>query len=214
VVPSKDKFEQTVREIINSSHYQHLKNNLINFITNLKDLILKWLYRKIDGLNWHLHPSVTDNASTFFIIVGVLILIGFVVLVIVLFSRKVENPTPIKEILGERIERTSTPYTYRKKAEEFEEKGEFRMSIRYGFIGLLLLMHERYLLYLNKASTNLEISAQLKKNDFSRQRELEKAVDIYNSIWYGHKDCGEGLYQSWGINWNLLWDEVEKYEKI
>ena len=213
LIPPQQEFDNTVKQILSRRSYSHLNNNISNFINKVKGDISAWLYEKFSNLNWDISPSISDNFSTVLLIIASLILIAIIVLVVVTISRGFEKQTMVKEIMGEKIGETTTPDSLRNKADQLQKKGDYRQAIRYDFIALLLLMHEKTILYLDKAKTNREIYLQLKENNYSWLDDFIKIVNIYNWSWYGHKQSKKEIYDDWNNSLNLLWSGVKNYDK-
>jgi len=152
--------------------------------------------------------SISGTLSTVFIIIGLLAIVTIIILIVIKFSKTFEKRTRIKEILGEKIEEGTTPNSLRLKAETFAKEEDYRQAIRFDFIALLLLMHDRNILYLDETKTNEEIYNYLKKNDFSQLVLFKALINDFNANWYGHKVWNNGLYKIYKDNVSLIWNEV------
>jgi SMC interacting uncharacterized protein involved in chromosome segregation len=215
MIPTNKEFNSTINKILQGSEYKHLKNNITDFITRIKDEISQWIQKIINKTisNIPSQDAVSDNLANMFIIIGLLLIFIVVVLIIVKVSKTFERKTRIKEILGERIHDKTTPSSLRNKATSFVAEGDYRQAIRYDFIAILLLMHEKNILYLDETKTNEEIYKYLKKNKFSGLLVFEYLTDDFNSAWYGHRLCNKETYGRFFDNINLLWNEVIAYEE-
>ncbi len=211
MIPPQDEFDSTINRILDHKEYSHLHNFFRNFIDNLT--MRDWIVERLTNLNWDISPSVPENLSTILIIIASLVLIAIIALVVVTILRGFDKQSRLKEILGEKIDETTTPGSLRSKADQLKKQGDYRQAIRYDFIALLFLMHEQTILYLDKAKTNLELSLQLKEANFPGQKDFSELIAIYNSIWYGHKQCQREIYEKWNSRNNQLWNEVKDYEK-
>jgi len=164
-------------------------------------------------------PSIGFNLPTFmlnkyFIITIFIIIILAIVIALIIKSKKsFKRKTKIKEIMGEKIEETTTPYSLKKKAKQHEGKGEFRYAIRFYFIALLLLMHENKVLYLDETKTNKEIINYLANNNFKFIPQMSFIIDYFNFYWYGYKICDQEIYKGWEKTLESIWNEIEQREK-
>lgn len=210
---SQVDFDNTVNQILSKSEYRSINNQLRNFINNLRYIIRNWIIDTLRNISWNIPFSAADNLSTIFIIVAILLLIAIIVLVIVTIIKGLDKDVRVKEILGEKITKETTSLTFKNKAEELQKKGRYREAIRYDFIAILLLMHEKRILYLDKAKTNKEIYLYLKKNPFTQIKKFGELIDIFNISWYGHKLCQLENYETWNKKFNHLWSVVISYEK-
>jgi hypothetical protein len=215
IIPSSQEFDSTTNEILQGYKYIHLKTSLLDFILQIKDGISKWIVKvfKNSFSNIHSPGAVSDNLANIFIIIGFLLIFTIVVLIIVKVSKTFERKKRIKEILGEKIDDKTTPSSLRILAASFGVKEDFRQAIRYDFIAILLLMHEKNIVYLDETKTNEEIYKYLKKNEFSMLSVFEYLVNDFNSSWYGHRLCTKQTYDKAVQNINQLWNEVLVYEE-
>lgn len=214
VIPSKSQFDDTVHNILNSTEYTHLKNPLKDFMDkakeSLKETLLNWFKKNFSNMDNA--AVISDSLSTIFMIIGILVIATIMVVIIVKVNKTFERKRRVKEILGEKIDDRTTPSSLRQKASSFGKAGDLRQAIRYDFIALLLLMHEKNLVYLDETKTNEEIFKYLRKNSFDRVDIFKRISDIFNFTWYGHKIYDEDSYKSWSNSIALLWNEVIKYE--
>ncbi|MBZ9687226.1 hypothetical protein G9F72_012910 [Clostridium estertheticum] len=215
ITPSNKEFDTTINKILQGSEYKHLKNNLLDFITKIKESISQWIVKIIKKTisNIPSPDSVSNNLANILIIIGLLLIFVIVVIIIVKVCKTFERKSRIKEILGEKISNKTTPSSLRSTAKVFGEKGDFREAIRYDFIAILLLMHEKNIIYLDETKTNEEIYQYLKKNKFTIFSIFEYIINDFNSSWYGHKVYNRETYDKALKSINLIWNEVIAYEE-
>jgi len=208
--PSKSEFENALHKILLQPEYKRLRLGLGDYIQMLKDYIAKGIVNILKMLfsNMGNMTSISGTLSTVFIIIGLLAIVTIIILIVIKFSKTFEKRTRIKEILGEKIEEGTTPNSLRLKAETFAKEEDYRQAIRFDFIALLLLMHDRNILYLDETKTNEEIYNYLKKNDFSQLVLFKALINDFNANWYGHKVWNNGLYKIYKDNVSLIWNEV------
>jgi len=215
IIPSNKEFENTINKILESPKYKHLNNDIIDYIQNIRQGISQWIEKiigrtisNISSLN-----SVSDSIANILIIIGFLLMLTIVILVIIKVSKAFERKARIREILGESINDKTTPSSLRRAAANFGVKEDFRQAIRYEFIAVLLLMHEKNIIYLDETKTNEEIYKYLKKNKFNNLSSFESLSGAFNSSWYGHRRCDKNSYDKVADTVNLLWNEVLVYEE-
>jgi hypothetical protein len=214
MIPTKNQFDDTVNGILKRTEYAHFKNPIKDFINkakeSLKEALASWFKKNFSNMDNT--AAVSDKLSTIFMIIGILVIVAIIIVIIVKVNKTFERKRRVKEILGEKIDDRTTPSSLKRKALSFRETGDLRQAIRYDFIALLLLMHEKNLVYLDETKTNEEIFKYLRKNSFDRVDVFKRISDIFNSAWYGHRIDDEDSYKSWSNSIALLWDEVIKYE--
>jgi hypothetical protein len=212
---SQPQFEDTVNNVLQRNEYRHLRNALRDLIEKAKEAIGKWILGVFEKTFQGLEnaPAISDKLSTVFLIIGILVFVGLIVFILVKFDRAFDKRRRVQEILGEKIDSRTTPYTLKDKGARFAQEGDLRLGARYNFIGLLLLMHEKSLIYLDETKTNEEIYSYLRKHKFNNLTELKSLIDIFNASWYGHKEVSREGYESFNNTLELLWNEVIKHEE-
>ncbi|OPJ62130.1 hypothetical protein [Clostridium oryzae] len=208
--PSSRQFEDTINSIINRVDYVNLRNGIADFIDNVKQAIIKFLIKIIKGVIKGAvnAPKIADNLSTIFIIIAIVTIAAVLIVIVVKISKTFERKGRITEILGEKIDERTTPVTLRKKAEEFLKAKDYRSAVRFEFIALLLLMHERNVVYLDETNTNEEIYEYLKTTGFNGLDSFKKLINIFNNCWYGHRNSSEQMYNKWIKELTLVWNGV------
>lgn len=215
IIPSSLKFDNTINKILQGFEYKHLRSGVGDFIQKCKDIISQWIQKifnkTISSINFK--NSVSDNLANIFIIIALILIALIVILIIVKVSKSFERKERIKEILGEKINDKTTPSSLRSLAVSYEVKDDYRQAIRYYFIAILLLMHEKTIIYLDETKTNEEIYKCLLQNKFFDPSVLLYVIIDFNSSWYGHKIFNKQAYDKTLQNINLLWKGVLAYEE-
>ena len=214
ITPSKPAFDDAVKIVLSRPEYANLKSALEDIIQNIKEwfisLLIKFFTNLFSGLG--AVKPISGALSTIFIVVALTLIVGIIVFIAIKINKSFEKKGKIKEILGERIDGRTTPETLKAKAKAFEEKEDYRNAIRYDFIALLLLMHEKNVLYLDETRTNEENYSYLNRIKFPKLSEFHYAMEAFNSTWYGYKTCGRDGYGKWSEKINAMWNEVLDYE--
>lgn len=215
ITPSNKEFDNTINDIFQSSDYKYLKSSLADFIQTSKERISQFIKDIINKtiLNIKSKDVVSNNLANIFMIIGLLLITAIVILIILKVSKTFDKREKIKEILGEKILNKTTPSSLRLLAVSFEAKGDFRQAIRYHFISLLFLMHQKNVIYLDETKTNEEIYKYLEKNKFSEFLAFKYLINDFNSSWYGHRLITKKNYDMVLQNINLIWSEVLVYEE-
>lgn len=214
ILTSRDEFNRAINKVLEHKEYSHLKNSILNFVDSIKESIKKVLYDTINRVFKNISDGdkVSDSVSTIFVIIGFLIIVVIIIYIGIKICNVFNKDTRIKEILGEKIDNKTTPKTLRDKAAILVNTHDFREAIRYDFIALLLLLHEKNIVYLEESKTNEEIYDYLHKNDFFMLSEFKSLVNTFNSAWYGNKLCSKEVYEKWNQELDALWNEVVNSE--
>lgn len=212
---TKSEFDKAVDRVLSKPEYAHLKRGIQDFIENIKEAITQWLRELLDNTfsNLPSAPSISKNMATVFLVIGLVGFLAIAVLIAVKAGRTFSRKAAIKEILGERIDAGTTTASLREKAAVHLKNGEYRLTVRYEYIALLLLMHKKNLIYLDETKTNDEIAIYLEKNDFKPISIFKNLISMFNASWYGHKTVQGTVYENWSRDINLIWNKVNEIEE-
>ena len=204
--PSKTEFNDTVDRILQRPEYASLRRNVTNYIDRFKEWIQEALSKLLSDL--FANVEIGSGISDILVVIALVVFTVLIVYIAVRIGRTFERRKRIKEILGEKIDENTTPASLKLKAADFAKLGDIREAIRYDFIGLLLLMHERNVVYLDETKTNEEIYMYLMRKKFNLLQQMRNCINIFNQVWYGHKSGNSDLYKEWTENAAKLWNEV------
>lgn len=208
IVPQSG-FEDKIEEILSRKEYLHLSS----FWEKLKEKIIEFLSEMFDTSLDFDDAMMTVMDNKIWLYVGLMFLIlTLAIILIKVLGRFQRNPS-VKEILGEKISNTTTPESLKEKAGKYKAKGDLTQAIRFNFIALLLLMHEKRVLYLEDSKTNKEIAKIVKQKNLSSGSEFDYISNTFNAVWYGKKECDNAVYVSWLEYMDVVWKEVNSYEE-
>ncbi len=197
-IPTKEKFDETIEGILKRLEYRHL-GEYLDMLERLQERVVSWLEGWLGYMNLQ-HRGITKavpSISNAVIIIGAAIIIIILILMILFMRKMVKKDKKIRTILGEIIDDNTTRESLKEKARSLKALGKYREALRYGFIALLFQMNEANLLYLDEAKTNRELASSLKESNFINIDLFEKAIGLFNEVWYGHKMINEEFYKSW-----------------
>lgn len=210
---SVTEFNDAVDKIAGRPEYKNLTNSISDIIDRAKEAITQWLFNILEkAMSKAGALSISKGASIVIIVIGIMAILALLVFIGVRISKTFERRRKVTEILGEKIDEATTPDTLRNKAMNAVLKGDIRQAVRYDFIALLLLMHERSYIYLDETNTNEEIFHFLKLSKFEFLSNFRYCIDNFNFLWYGHRESSKSYYENWTKNFNLLWNEVMSNE--
>ncbi len=208
---SQRKFNEAVNEVLENPKYSFLKsetNSYIEFIREkIRNTIKRFLEEKLSD------TSINKGASLIVIIVLLIVFAVIIAWIITRIIRGFERKKPIKNILGEYIDENTTPLSLKEKAVKAVQMGNFREAIRYDYIALLFLLHEKGFIYLEETKTNEEIYNYLRMRNFYLLNDMRICINLFNAIWYGHKRGNQEMYERWTRSFLKLWNEVMNYEE-
>lgn len=212
---SKEEFDQVIQEILAEKEYWYLNKEANQAVHSLADKLREWLEKLLSSRMDDAGEIATlsDTLSIVIIVILGIALIILIALIIKYVYESINERKKLDEILGEKITKETTPFTLLDKAKGFEAQGDYRMSIRFSYIGLLLLMHQEGLLYIEKSMTNAEIYECLKKENYISLERFQLIMEAFNYTWYGQNEYTIEAYEGYKVNITTLWNEVNINEK-
>lgn len=214
MIVSEEAFNQTVQEVMAQNKYFYLNNQLSQSAQSIWERIREWIKELLSSRISDL--AVVEQTTDVICWVLIVIVVAALILTIILIAKKIyqnRKNRRVDEILGEKITDETTPVTLIKKAQKFEKEADYRLSIRYSYIGLLLLITEQRIIYIEKSMTNQEIYQSLEKSQFKELNQIKKLMNQFDATWYGHKSCSLEEYEQFKIEHKMIWNEVNTSEK-
>lgn len=211
---SKEEFDYIVQDVLSLDKYRQKSNYFFEKIRELFDRLVEWLQEMITpdiGMGSYGEGIATGLSYTIVIVVGVILLI--IVALVIRYIYNCCKRNQVKEILGEAITEETTPISLMKKARSYEEENNYRMSIRYTYIALLLLMDDSKVLRIRNTMTNTEIYECLSGTGYRRLEEFRRLMTAFNETWYGQKPYSKKDYETYIVVQQQLWNEVMTHEK-
>lgn len=210
VAASRDEFDKVLNKILSDPRYwkinKELREETNSWIEKLKKWLEETLSSRVDSMeNAEGISEVLSYVIVF--IVGIALVVG-VIMIILYFYNGIKSRRGLKEILGEKITEETTPNTLDHKALAYEGQGQYRLSIRYSYIALLLLMHENHVLELKDTMTNQEIYDCLVEEKFGDLDTFMRVMQVFNHAWYGMQECEKESYDVYRKQLMKLWNEV------
>ena len=210
VVKSQDEFDKVLHKVLSDPKYWKINKKLQEETTSWIDRFKKWLEEILSSRidNMENAEGISEVLSYVIIfVVGVALIVG-IIMVILYFYNGVKDRRGLKEILGEKITEETTPMSLDRKALVYEGQGQYRLSIRYSYIALLLLMHEKHVLVLKDAMTNQEVYECLIEGKFNDLDTFDDIMQVFNHAWYGMHEYEKEDYDSYRKQLKQLWNEV------
>ncbi len=214
--PTITEFENTINRVLDRPSHRHLRYSIEGIIERLKEALQQWLEKRLDSIfekGGPINPASAGDISNLLMVIGLTVIVAIIIIIAVRVNKTMDDATRVREILGEKIDEKTTPATLRKKAADYEEEGKLRLAIRFDFIALLLLMHNKNLTYLDETKTNEELYKALISKGFSRAVEFKAVIALFNSSWYGHRAPLQEEYNGWKQRIGELWKEVLGHEE-
>ena len=84
---------------------------------------------------------------------------------------------------------------WKSRIAEAEQRGDYRMAIRYHHRYLLTHLHEQQWIVFTREKTNSQYLREAKS--FPRHADLVRVTQVFDYVWFGHAPLSEQAYTSW-----------------
>jgi hypothetical protein len=210
-LPTTDEFTNALNKQIQSLDHMKYQKFFLQLYRGIVKAITNFLESFTNSL-----ASVNDGSMVWarnIAIVFIVIFVVFIVIVIGFVIRNMRKDTKLRFILGEELDENSTVTTLQEKAQILYEKSEYRLAIRFRFIGMLLHLHETNILHHDESMTGLEMIKHLKEVEFTASSSFERLVSLFNLFWYGKDSIQLEDYDEWMTSEDEFWKEAQPNEK-
>jgi len=210
-LPSREAFVDALNHQIESmDHMKYLK-----FFLSLYRDIVKALTDFLASLSLSLQSAGEGGGEwARNLAIAFVVLVAIIILVVVAFIlRNLRRNPRLRAILGEPLDAGTTVPTLQEKADLLFNRGEFRLAVRYRFIGMLLYLHESNILHHDESMTGAEMVRKLQADGFFGTSSFSGLVSAFNRGWYGTDGIDAEGHARWMELETVFWKEAGRYEK-
>lgn len=202
-----------IDEILLRQEFQPRQNNNLDFLKKIIEFISDIISDVLDFINellkkffgWinispggNINPGVLSAGIT---VLRVILLLSFIALVIFIYVKLIKNKgwnKKLKAVTEEEIEEfiknEDLPYSL---AEKYKSEGNYRQSLRYLYISLLIKLNKREIIQIYKSKTNRQYLREVKKSCPKISGDFGKFTDAFAHHWYGFREIESGQLEGW-----------------
>ncbi len=198
------------RQIQSMDHLQFQK-----FLLRLYRDLVKAIMDFLESLTLSLGSSGDaggDWARTLAIVFVALIGAVILAVVFIIFRNLRRNPGR-RTFLGETLAAGVTVPALQEKAELLFRQGEYRLAVRYRFIGILLYLHDGNILHHDESMTGSEMVRKLRSEAYQAAEPFEGLALAFNACWYGKTDIDAETHRQWMLIEERFWKEAGRHEE-
>lgn len=217
-----DTWEQEIRKTVEKIlarkefHQSEERNPIADMINQIGESILEW----IRGLFENRKPAdavqfeqAVSNDDMQVVLKIVLILLGAVLLFLIvrLVIRRVYLPGKAKKSkIPKAHDYLENPDLAAEKMRSLMEQGEYTQVLRYLFVVLLLMFHERKIIHIEKWKTNRAYLREIAASSPDLLSPMKELSMVFNACCYGGRTIDQECMSKW---FTFYVNEKGKYEK-
>ena len=213
-------FNSTMREVLKQGKYDRLTGRIFDWRAWLRDHALELLQRLLKKININFgslfQPGSSEWVRSWINVLRILgvALLTFIVIRLALYIRKrIKQRRNQSGGVFEGIDKdTSTAKGLLEAGMRLASDGFPRDAVRYCLAAILLALDRKKIYRLNYTKTNGQILRELRAKAPSVIPRLSVIVDVFNAVWFGHRNISAEQFNKYWRESSSLVAEVEAYK--
>lgn len=165
-----------------------------------------WLSEKLENIYYWLNKNfkALKNIWNWFLLA---ILVAAIIFIAIKVSKYIKNTQQfVEETSHQGLLQADDPRNSKEliiKAKEYEQKGDFRMAVRYYYVAFIIELEEQEILSYQPYFTNWEYQRKLLSMGYS-QEEIYHLTAYFDKVWYGMYPVTNVEYQHYTLNYEKI----------
>jgi len=214
-------FNDALRKVLEQSKYDNLTGRAFDWRAWLRDRIVELLTRLLENININF-GSLFQPGSGGWVnswmnvlrIAGVVFLVFIAVRLAIYFWRRIKRRRNSSGGVFEGIDKeNATARGLLEAGARLASDGYPRDAVRYCLAAILLALDRKKIYRLNYTKTNGQILRELRGRAPSVIPALTAIVDVFNAVWFGHRNMSKTQFDKYLQESASLVAEVEAYKQ-
>jgi hypothetical protein len=200
----ENQIRKAVEDILKRKEFQQTdeRNPIADMIRQIWDSFLEWargLFKKRAGREVQFNPSeFSQNIDTVLKIALIILAVILLFIIIRLLIKKVYLPGKVrKNKIPKPHEYLENPDLAEEKMRSLMEQGRFNEALRFLYVALLLELHQRKVLRVEKWKTNRAYLREIAANNPEILSPMKELTGVFNACCYGNKEIDEACMNIW-----------------
>ena len=209
-------FNEAMQKALGASKYNYINGKyedigerIAKLVTDILSRILGLFNVEFGGFNPALDTTIISGIFVVIAIAAAITIVSLIVWFIIKRRRK-------KAIIGEIFDDyRSNKLSYEEIMElaiKNDEEGNWRQSVRYRYIGLIMLFGAKEIVHVTDSMTGTQFIREASKNAPAFAPTIGQTVNIYYTLYFGHKTITAENYNRHVDSYNLMTKEAASYE--
>ena len=219
---NEQSIKETIDKILSGREFSDKAQNdpILDAFSKMLKEIYEWIKEKIFGRFEGAFEKVLDNTNKselpdiiikIFFLVLLAIIVFFIIRFVInkIYISKKEKSEDISEILI----KLKDPDEIRSKSLEYYKQGEYRLSLKFLYISILLSFDRSGLITIDKSKTNSQYLCEISKNCKRIYDNMRRFTHIFNGCIYGNKAISKEDLDFWMMEQEKILEEAKTIEK-
>jgi len=207
-----------MQKALTDAKYSHLTGRfedigeiIVGFIEGIIRFIARILSVEFagfgDGVN-------TDVVSVVFIVIAIFVLgicLAFIARMVLKYKRfkRLEVSGIFEDYRNNRLSFDEIMA----QAEKNDKEANFKEAVRYRYLGLIMLFNSKEIVRVTDSMTGVQFEREAVKNMPASQKGVRELINMYYSLFFGHKSVGDDAYKNHIKLYNALIKGAQSYDK-
>jgi len=209
-------FNEAMQKALRASKYNYINGTyedigekISNFIANILAHIFSAFNLNFAGYSPAVNPSVI---SGIFVVLAIISVVTAVAVIAWFIIKRKRKSTIIGEIFDDYRSNKLSYEEIMSLAVKNDAEGNWRQSVRYRYIGLIMLFDSRGIVRVTDSMTGTQFIREASKNVPRFSNAIRQTVNIYYSLYFGHKTIAGEIYSQHLASYNEMTREAASYE--
>lgn len=201
---TEQEIRKTVEKILGRKEFQQTDQTspIEEMIQQIWESILEWIRRMFEGKKserqFQYNPEFNQNVETGLKIVLIVLAAAALFVIIRLVVHRIYlTRKPKKSKIPKAHEYLENPDLAMEKMKELMAQGLFTEALRYLFVAVLLELHRRKILKIEKWKTNRIYMREIASADADLVLKMRELSTLFNACCYGGRTIDEACLNTW-----------------
>ena len=194
-------FSQAMYEVLQRPEYDILTGRAIDYQQVIANAVGRAIINFFERLSLRMPDTPVYNLeaiTVIFVIVAALLVLlasmGITYLILIRRGKKAAKDDTMSVIFDDIANKRFTLADLLGNSRKYAESGQFRDAVRYLYIAVLVALHDKNTIKVDRHKTNAQLVQELSLASPSLLNPFVVIVDIFQQSWFGLKDVDESRF--------------------
>lgn len=196
-------FYQAMQEVLERPKYDVLTGRAIDYEQIIVDALGRAILRLLEGINLSNPYAPEYNLDViiliFVISAALLLLVTSIVITYMVLKHRgkkaAQETSSISALFDDIAHKRFTLADLLNNARKYAENEQFRDAVRHLYIAVLVALHDKNTIKVDKYKTNAQLAQELALASPAMLEPFVSIVDVFHKTWFGKKELDEERYQ-------------------
>ena len=194
-------FSHAMYEVLQRPEYDILTGRAADYQQIIADAVERFIISLFERISLRMPDTPVYNLeaiTVIFVIVAALLLLaasmGITYLILIRRGKKAATDSTMSVIFDDIANKRFTLSDLLGNSRKYAENGQFRDAVRYLYIAVLVALHDKNTIKVDKHKTNAQLAQELSLASPALLEPFGVIIDIFQQSWFGLKDVDENRF--------------------